>query len=83
MYMFWKSSVKWAWNLIKNEINSFSNDSLFVAKLLEVFRFERIIWKNWKMTEADLNKLVVCDNHIGIIKYVGPVHELKDNKGTL
>ena len=35
------------------------------------------------MTEADLNKLVVCDNHIGIIKYVGPVHELKDNKGTL
>lgn len=32
------------------------------------------------MTEADLNKLVVCDNHIGIIKYVGPVHELKDNK---
>jgi hypothetical protein len=34
------------------------------------------------MTEADLNRLIQVDSDVGIIKYVGPVHELPDNKGN-
>lgn len=34
------------------------------------------------MTEADLNRLVQVDADIGTIRYVGPVHELKDNTGN-